>query len=89
MLVVDNPKYYAPINDKACSMCSAGAIMRFRGSFVCHGCYMKLIQTDADKFCSERGLDTTEKKIEFCRNLMRSFVRRQRAMREPGSDDEG
>ena len=87
MLVVDNPKYYAPIMGGACSMCGTGAIMRFRGAFVCYGCYMKLIQTDADRFCNERGLDTTEKKIEFCRSLMRKFVQRQRATREPGSDD--
>ena len=87
MLTTEGIKY-APINGVACSMCGTGAIMRFRGAFVCYSCHLKLIQTDADRFCKERGLDTTEKKIAFCRNLFRSFQQRNFPVRrEPGEDD--
>ena len=79
MLVVDNPKYYAPAANSSCHMCGAGAIIWFRGANVCHPCYLKLRQSDADRFCKERGLDTTEKKIQFCRDLMRKFIRRASA----------
>lgn len=88
MLVVDNPKYYAPVVGTACSMCGAGAIMWFRGANVCHGCYMQLLQKDADRFCVERGLDTTEKKIAFCRKLLHIFIEKQTIPREPGEDDQ-
>ena len=88
MLVVENPKYYAPVANTACHMCVTGAIVWFRGANVCHACYIKLHQTDADRFCAERGLDTTEKKIAFCRKLLRIFVEKQNPLREPGSDDE-
>jgi hypothetical protein len=76
--------------NKMCDMCQEGAIIRMRGGHVCYRHYMELHQKDADRYCAERGLDTTEKKIAHCRKLLGLFIEKQKKVleREPGSDDE-
>lgn len=72
-----------------CDKCGAPATIFIRGGNVCYpACYMELFKEDARRYCAEHGLDTTEKKIEHCRKLLTSFIKRQKTPdREPGSDD--
>ena len=60
--------------NRTCDMCASGAIIRMRGGHVCYQHYMELHQADADRYCAEHNLDTTEKKIAHCRALLKSFL---------------
>ena len=87
--LADMPKV-APMSFP-CDMCGTGSIAKFRGGFVCEKHYYEVIQKDADRYCEQHGLDTTEKKIQHCRDMMRGFVAKQKTLskeRIPGEDDE-
>ena len=73
-----------------CDVCGVGAIVKMNGGFVCEKHYYEITQKNADRYCEQHDLDTTEKKIAHCRGLLGSFLAKQKELaveREPGSDD--
>ena len=71
---MNDPLKYYPVPNSVCAMCGTGAIVWIDGGNVCYEHFISLAQTNAERYCSERGLDTTEKKIQHCRDLMRQFT---------------
>ena len=71
---MNDPLKHYPASNRFCAICGTGAVIWIDGGDVCFDHYIELGQKNADRYCNERGLDTTEKKIEHCRGLMRQFV---------------
>jgi len=56
---------------------------------LCYDCADRLQMQSAEKFCKEKGLDTTEQRIAYCRAMSKKFAARVSSLdREPGQDDE-
>ena len=55
---------------------------------LCRKHYDAQAQERADAYCLENGLDTTEKKIAFCKEKLGVFLQKAIYRREPGQDDE-
>jgi hypothetical protein len=74
----------------AYSSCDTQPIIRLKlktgWALFCRKHYDAQAQQEADAYCAKNGLDTTEKKIAFCKEKMGLFMRK--AIREPGQDDE-
>ena len=52
-----------------CFKCPAFAVIFFRGAWVCEKHYQEPFQIEADAWCKEHGLLTTEDKINYCRTM--------------------
>lgn len=71
-----------PLKPRAlCESCDAVSICWLRGAYVCHTHYLAVFQAEADAYCAERGLDTTEKKILHFRQQYRRLFVKPRDMR--------
>ena len=56
---------------------------------LCFECAERLHLAQAEKFCKEKGFDTTEKMIAYCRGMMAKLTKRMsRIERVPGEDDD-
>ena len=75
----------------AYSSCESEPIVRMKTqtgwALFCRKHYDTQAQISGDSFCLKNGLDTTEKKIAFCKEKMGAFFK-QAQERQPGEDDE-